>query len=81
MNPLVTSDASPGCTMVGIPANMVYSEGERDRKVPRFLDFEHRKLPGPVEFAIQTLNSRAFALERQLDSAQKNQDWLTRGEQ
>ena len=53
--------------MVGIPSNVVYSEGEGDRKVPRFLDFEHRKLPGPVESAIQTLNNRVFGLERQLD--------------
>lgn len=61
--------------MVGIPAKVVYSKGEGDRKISRLFDFEHRKLPGPVESAIQTLNNRVFALERQLDSARKNDGW------
>ncbi len=38
--------------MVGFPEKVVYCEGEGDKK---FLDLEHRKLPGPVESAIQTL--------------------------
>ena len=63
---VVISNVPPGCTVVGVPARIVFREGEGklDRPVP--LAFDHHQLPDPVEGAIQALNDRIAGLERDL---------------
>ncbi len=63
---VVISDVPPGCTVVGVPARIVYREGEgkTDDLLP--VSFEHHELPDPVEAAIQALNQRIAALEKEL---------------
>ena len=50
---VVISDVPPGCTVVGVPARIVYREGQgkTDDLLP--VSFEHHELPDPVEAAIQ----------------------------
>ena len=63
---VVISDVPPGCTVVGVPARIVYREGQgkTDDLLP--VSFEHHELPDPVEAAIQALNQRIAALEKEL---------------
>lgn len=63
---VVISDVPPGCTVVGVPARIVYREGQgkTDDLLP--FSFEHHELPDPVEAAIQALNQRIAALEKEL---------------
>lgn len=77
---LVISDVPPGCTVVGVPAKVVYSEEEGGRKVSQSLDFEHHKLPDPVESALQALNNRIAELERQLELTREHDEQRTRGD-
>ncbi len=69
---VVISDVPPGCTVVGVPARIVYREGQGrvDRPLP--VTFEHHKLPDPVEAAIQALNQRLAALEREISHLQED---------
>ena len=68
---VVISDVPPGCTVVGVPARIVYREGQgkTDDLLP--VSFEHHELPDPVEAAIQALNQRIAALERELAQARE----------
>ncbi len=68
---VVISDVPPGCTVVGVPARIVYREGEgkTDDLLP--VSFEHHELPDPVEAAIQALNQRIAALEKELAQTQE----------
>ena len=63
---VVISDVPPGCTVVGVPARIVYREGQgkTDDLLP--VSFEHHELPDPVEAAIQALNQRIATLEKEL---------------
>ncbi len=63
---VVISDVPPGCTVVGVPARIVYREGEGKTDVLLPVSFEHHELPDPVEGAIQALNQRIAALEKEL---------------
>ena len=68
---VVISDVPPGCTVVGVPARIVYREGQgkTDDLLP--VSFEHHELPDPVEAAIQALNQRIAALEKELAQTQE----------
>ena len=68
---VVISDVPPGCTVVGVPARIVYREGQgkTDDLLP--VSFEHHELPDPVEAAIQALNQRISALEKELAQTQE----------
>ena len=68
---VVISDVPPGCTVVGVPARIVYREGQgkTDDLLP--VSFEHHELPDPVEAAIQALNQRIAALEKELAQARE----------
>ncbi len=68
---VVISDVPPGCTVVGVPARIVYREGQgkADDLLP--VSFEHHELPDPVEAAIQALNQRIAALEKELSQARE----------
>ena len=68
---VVISDVPPGCTVVGVPARIVYREGrgKTDDLLP--VSFEHHELPDPVEAAIQVLNQRIAALEKELAQTQE----------
>lgn len=68
---VVISDVPPGCTVVGVPARIVYREGQgkTDDLLP--VSFEHHELPDPVEAAIQALNQRIAALEKELSQARE----------
>ncbi|MDA1001219.1 MAG: serine O-acetyltransferase [bacterium] len=65
---VVIGDVPPGCTVVGVPARVVYRDGEGRLAEPMALAFEHHKLPDPVENALQALNKRVADLERELES-------------
>ena len=68
---VVIADVPPGCTVVGVPARIVYREGQgkTDDLLP--VSFEHHELPDPVEAAIQALNQRIAALEKELAQARE----------
>ncbi len=68
---VVISDVPPGCTVVGVPARIVYREGQgkTDDLLP--VSFEHHELPDPVEAAIQALNQRIAALEKELSQVRE----------
>ncbi len=68
---VVISDVPPGCTVVGVPARIVYREGQgkTDDLLP--VSFAHHELPDPVEAAIQVLNQRITALEKELAQTQE----------
>ncbi len=63
---VVISDVPPGCTVVGVPARIVYREGLGKTDGPPIVSFEHHELPDPVEAAIQSLHQRISALEKEL---------------
>jgi len=64
---VVVSDVPPGCTVVGVPARIVFREGEGRTDTPLPGLFEHHRLPDPVEAALQALNQRVTELERELE--------------
>ncbi|MBI3129257.1 MAG: serine O-acetyltransferase [Candidatus Tectomicrobia bacterium] len=64
---VVISNVPPGCTVVGVPARIVFRDGEGKLDQPVPLAFNHHLLPDPVEGAIQALNLRIAHLERELD--------------
>ena len=66
---VVISDVPPGCTVVGVPARIVYREGQGKTDDLLTVSFEHHELPDPVEAAIQALNQRIAALEKELSQA------------
>ncbi len=68
---VVIADVPPGCTVVGVPARIVYREGQAQTDVPPLVSFAHHELPDPVEAAIQTLNQRVAALEKELTQARE----------
>ncbi|MEE9274962.1 MAG: serine O-acetyltransferase [bacterium] len=68
---VVIGDVPPGSTVVGVPARIVYRDGEGRLEEPMALAFEHHKLPDPVEAALQSLNQRITELERALDFARE----------
>lgn len=63
---VVISDVPPGCTVVGVPARIVYREGLGKTDGAPIVSFEHHELPDPVEAAIQSLHQRISALEKEL---------------
>ena len=67
---VVISDVPPGCTVVGVPAQIVYRRARANgRSAP--VSFEHHELPDPVEAAIQALNQRIAALEKELSQVRE----------
>ena len=68
---VVISDVPPNCTVVGVPARIVYREGQgrTDDLLP--VSFAHHELPDPVEAAIQALNQRIAALEKELSQVRE----------
>jgi serine O-acetyltransferase len=63
---VVISNVPSGCTVVGVPARIVFRDGEGKTDQPVPLAFAHHQLPDPVEGAIQALNLRIAQLEREL---------------
>ncbi len=70
---VVISDVPPGCTVVGVPARIVYREGSGKTDDAPPLSFDHHELPDPVEAAIQSLHQRVADLERELARARERQ--------
>ena len=68
---VVIANVPPDCTVVGVPARVVYREGEEKTDDPSLVSFEHHELPDPVEAAIQSLNQRIAALEKELAQARE----------
>ena len=68
---VVIANVPPDCTVVGVPARVVYREGEEKTDDPSLVSFEHHELPDPVEAAIQSLNQRIAALEKEVAQARE----------
>ncbi len=68
---VVIANVPPDCTVVGVPARVVYREGEEKTDDPSLVSFEHHELPDPVEAAIQSLNQRIATLEKEVAQARE----------
>lgn len=69
-NSVVVNDVPPHCVVVGVPAKIVSTKGEKIEKI----DLRHGDLPDPISIAIAQLDNRIKELEEHFPDRKKTKD-------
>ena len=69
-NSVVVNNVPPHCVVVGVPAKIVSTKGEKIEKI----DLRHGDLPDPISIALARLDSRINELEEHFPDTKKPKD-------